>query len=174
MDETPMNGQRGLTLVETVVVLGIFMVLLGAVTSVFMAVTRGQQSAFAQATLLSDTQTFLELLEREVRTGFGNTFSGSGSTFAFKNQEGLDVTYGLDSQGTRIQRNGIDITGAALEIRSLDFSVVTPGTDPGPPAILTGEQGRVTVRMRACPRGIDDERCLVVQTTLTARQYGPI
>lgn len=183
MDEVPMTAQgvgsgdprqSGLTLIEIVIAVGIFTLLVGTVAGVFATFARGQRSGLEQATLLGDAQTFLELLEREVRTGYGNTFSGSGSTFAFKNQEGLPVTYGLDSTGTRIQRNGVAVTSAAFEVRSLDFSVTASGVDPGPPSLLTGQQGRVTVRVHVCPRGITDDRCLITQATLTSRQYAPI
>lgn len=178
--------QLGLTLVEIVVAMGIFVLLIGGGTSLFVLLLRSQRSDLGQTTLLGSTQTFLELLEREVRTGFGNTFRCSssdpinsaltcdGSSFTFTNQENEEVTY--TRSGTAIARNGDPVSGTGVEVRELTFHALQSGVDQGAAGqvpILTVRQGRVTVRLRACPAGADDERCLAVQTTLTARQYGP-
>jgi len=175
------DRRNGFTFLETLIAVTIFLILIGAVAGIFTTFTRQQRRGFTQTTLLGGVQNAVEVLEREVRTGFSNTFSGSGSNFSFKNQNGILISYQLS--GTRITRRAIPpdvtlpITSSAVDIRSLEFTVRTPGMDPGiAPQVpmLTGEQGRVTVRMRVCPKSIDDDRqCLQLQTTLTSRQYAP-
>lgn len=168
----PPHTSSGFTLIEALVAVSMFLILLGAVMGIFTTFTRQQRSGIAQATLLGEAQSAVEVLEREVRTGFSNTFTGSGSTFRMRNQNNDCATYALSSD--RITRQDIPITSSAVEVRSLEFTVVRPSVDPGTPPqvpILTGEQGRVTVRMRVCPKGINDNRCLQLQTTLTSRQY---
>lgn len=186
-----MSGQRGFTLIELVVAVSIFALLVGTVAGVFTGVVRSQRSSIAQAELLGEAQTFLELLEREVRTGFGSSFGqGTESEFYFKNQEGWCVKYFRDSPAgalPQIRRaesrvagcspsslsGGVNVSAPDVSIDALEFVVTTAGVDPSS-GLLTGEQGRVTVRVRACPRGVTDERCLSTQTTLTSRQYGPL
>lgn len=188
--------QAGYTLIEILTAAGIFVVLLGVVSGIFITFLRGQRSTLAQSALIGDVQTFLELLEREVRTGYGNTFRCAASdptssgltcvsdTFVFTNQESNEVTYRRNATDRSIEREaggvGVRLTTPAVEITTLEFTVTQTNVDPGdqtvvPPErpILTGQQGRVTVRIRVCPPGIDDGRCFVTQTTLTSRQYGP-
>ena len=168
----PDPSSSGFTLIEAGVAVSMFVILLGAIMGIFTTFTRQQRSGIAQATLLGEAQSAVELLEREVRTGFSDTFRSSGpANFSFVNQEGNPITYQRD--GTRITRQGVPITSSVVEVRSLEFVVLAASVDPGVPRILTTQQGRVTVRMRICPKGIDDNRCLPLQTTLTSRQYAP-
>lgn len=187
------RGPRdGFTLLELVVAATIFLVLLSVIGGMFATLVRGQRSRLGQTTLLGDVQTFLELLEREVRTGYGNTFrcaasnptssvlECAGPSLVFTNQERTEVTYALN--GTAIERREgagapYAITGRTVEVRHLLFSVAQSGSDPGTPPqfpVLTERQGRVTIRIRVCPRGVGDMRCMVMQTSLTSRQYGPV
>lgn len=179
MAPVPITRQAGLSLIEIVVAVGIFALLIGTATGIFVTITRAQRSATGQAALLGDAQTFLELLEREVRTGYGSTFRCAaacpGASFVFTNQEGEEVTFDLFENA--IRRNGVALTARGVVVRDLEFVVTQSGVDVGSPPdqpLLVGEQGRVTVRVRACPPGVDDDRCLVTQTTLAARQYGPL
>lgn len=183
----------GFTLIELVVAATIFLVLLGVIGGMFATFVRGQRIRLGQTTLLGDVQTFLELLEREVRTGYGNTFrcaasdptsavlECAGPSLVFTNQERKEVSYALNVTAIERGEEGVSapyaITGRGLEVRDLRFSVAQSGSDRGTPPqfpILTKQQGRVTIRLRVCPRGVDDGRCIVMQTSLTSRQYGSV
>ncbi len=174
------HGGAGFTLIELVVAVGVFVLLVGGTTGAFVRLTQSQRVDRAQILLLTDLQNFLETLEREIRTGFGNTFSGGGATLSLTNQNRESVTYAR--VGTAITRTGdrsARITSERTEIRDLDFAVrpaaccETTGT---PPLLTT--QGLVTVRLRACPNTggapAPDTRCLILQTTLTSRQHVPL
>lgn len=175
------RSSAGFTFVEALVSVAIFLVLIGTVAGIFATFSRQQKRGITQATLLGEAQAAVEILEREVRTGFSNTFSGSGSTFSFRNQNNVFITYALAN--ARLVRRVVPpdailpVTPLTVDVQSLDFTVRTPTVDLGAASqvpILTGEQGRVTVRMRLCPKGIDDDqRCLQLQTTLTSRQHAP-
>lgn len=178
----PRASSSGFTFLEILIASGMFVLLLGAVLSVFTLFTRQQRIGLTAGALVGEAETFLEVLEREVRTAFGTTFSNpsGASSVRMRNQNGQEVTYRLDASGLRIIRDvggsAEFVTGDQVDVRELTFSVTTPTVDVGTPPqvpILTGQQGRVTVGTRLCPRGVDDARCLVLQTTLTARQYAP-
>lgn len=174
---------EGFTFIEVLVATSAFLLLFGAVSGVFTAFTRQQRAGLGTATLLSEFQNVFETLEREARTGYGNTFATpSGATaFRFKNQNVQEVTYRHDAAGKRIVREvsgGTSqvLTSRAVEVLSLAFLVTAPVVDTGVAPqipILTGAQGRVTVSTRLCPAGGESPRCLTVQTTLTSRQYVP-
>jgi type II secretory pathway pseudopilin PulG len=192
----------GFTLIELVVATGVFALLIGTVAGVFVSLTRHQRSGLAQTTILGDAETFLELLEREVRTGYGNTFTvPTIDSFQFKNQDQEQITYCLgnldlgctagSTQIIRIGPTGTErLTSPAVDVRLLEYTaVLATRNDNGtaddltddflggftPESDLQNLQGRVTVRIRACPRGVtNDAQCIFVQTTLTSRQYGPL
>lgn len=199
----PHSSSWGFTLIELVVAVGVFSLLIGTVAGVFVSLTRGQRAGLAQTTILGDAETFLELLEREVRTGYGNTFTTpTADEFQFQNQDQEQITYCLgnldlgctagSTQIIRIGPTGTDrdqLTSRSVDIRFLEYAAVpaTPNdngtagdaTDDFLGGFTDGDprnrQGRVTVRIRACPRGVtDDARCIFVQTTLTSRQYAPL
>lgn len=199
--QDPHGSSRGFTLIELVVAVGVFALLVGTVAGVFVSLTRGQRSGLAQSTILGDAETFLELLEREVRTGYGNTFTApTTDSFQFQNQDQEQITYclgntvaGCTAGSTQIIRIGPtstdQLTSRSVDIRFLEYTAVpaTPNdhgtagdaTDDFLGGFADGDpgnrQGRVTVRIRACPRGVtDDARCIFVQTTLTSRQYAPL
>ncbi len=184
---------RGYTFVELVVAVGIFTLLLTGVASIFGTVVRSQRSSLSQTTMVGEVERFFEILEREVRTGYGTSFrcsSGppiassppcSGPTFYLTNQNTQEMVYSVTAagdlqRGPREPNQGppVNVTSPEVQVRDLRFSVTqsswTGGSSPGEDPILAGNQGRVTVNIRVCPRNVDDERCLVAQTTLTSRQ----
>lgn len=179
------RGSAGFTLIEAVVAVSMFLILLGAVMSVFTTFTRQQRYGITQATLLGEAQNALETLDREVRTGFGNTFScaasqepGSGRCDSIeylflKNQNGEDVVYRYDRSQQRLFRNGEPVMGANIAVTDFALNVARSAVGGSPP-ILLWPQGLVVVHMKVCPKRITDEsRCIFLQTTLTSRQYAP-
>lgn len=183
--------EAGATLLELVVAASLFALVVGSAAGIFVTFTRGERSQTGRVVLLGDIQTFLELLEREVRTGYANTFRcevgplpGTGGdpcaddVFIFNNQQQDEITYRHDAANASITRQegagaAAQITSRAVAVRDLEFTVQQSRVDAGPPPILKDEMGRVIVRLRACPPAVDDERCIHVQTTLTSRQYAP-
>lgn len=189
---------RGFTLVETLVVVSLFVVLLGSLGGIYLTFVRQHRGQAAAASLQQDLQNFFEVLDREVRTGFGTTFVtlAGDQEFALKNQNTECVKYGLGTgaDAGRLVRvvsptagcdptvlslsSGDPLTARATEVRALYFrhvtvpTVDTRGTADPADDILVGQQGRVTVSLRACPRGRPDTDCIDVQTTITSRQHG--
>lgn len=178
-----LGSEKGFTFLEILIATSAFLLLMGAVVGVFAAFTGQQRSGNETTTLVSEIHNVLETLEREARTGFGNTFATPDGlpSFRFRNQNGQEVTYRHDAAQKRIVRGvagGVSqaLTSRAVQVTALEFRVTAPAVDRGTPPqgpILTGAQGRVTVNARLCPVGDESARCLTVQTTLTSRQYVP-
>ncbi|MDP3685347.1 MAG: type II secretion system protein [bacterium] len=178
-----MKRESGFTLIEVVVATSMFLILIGTVMGIFTTFTRQQRFGIAKATLLGEAQNVIETLEREIRTGFGDTFdcipplippqrTCAENGLTLKNQKGAQVVYQYD--GSRITRDGVALTGTAVEIRKFKAYVRRAGIHQDSTPSVLSEQGRVTIHMKVCPKGIDDDRrCLLLQTTLTSRQYQP-
>lgn len=195
---TSLRTQGGFTLIEQVVVGSLFVVLVGILGGVYTAFVRQHRNQLSAQVIQSDLSVFFEVLDREVRTGFGSSFrvNADGTEFALRNQNGKCVKYGRDEG--RVWRVQIDppctvddvladtdvTSGEPLTSQSTEFtrflftSVRTPVVDDGGTGdaaddFLTGAQGRVTVSLQACLRQPPNEHCVDVQTTITSRQYGP-
>lgn len=190
--------RHGFTLVELLVVTSLFVVLTGSLGGIYSAFVRQHRGQRAGIALQQDLQNFFEVLDREVRTGFGTTFGvrAGGTRFILKNQSTVCVKYGLGlgANAGRLIRatssaagcipasvllaSGEPLTSRSTELRLLSFgfeqapAVDDNGTPDPADDLLTGQQGRVTVSLRACPRGRPDAECLDVQTTMTSRQHG--
>lgn len=183
------TGQRGYTFIEALVTTSVFVLLLGTVVGLLTTFGRQHRLGTAKATLVGETQNVLDQLEREVRTGSGSTFwcdsglpgpaanSCTGDALFLVNQNGVNIRYVYDMNAKRLWRELVPVTTPAVEVRQGSFTVTKAGVDPGTPPqapMLTGQQGRVTVRLQLCPPKEPDERhCLFVQTTLTSRQHAP-
>lgn len=181
----------GFTLVESLIAVSIFVILLGGLGGVYTTFSRTHRELRAQQRLQQDLQSFFEVLDREVRTGFGTTFAGGGTTFSLQNQNLQCVTYTLDQgrlyraadtgAGCTVPGTPQPLTSRSTEILRLAFSAIkTPGVDNNGTLadtgddLLKGQQGRVTVSLKACPKSrSSDTECIVIQTTITSRQYGP-
>lgn len=184
----------GFTLMEMVIVSGLFIALLGILGGIFTQFTQNYRRQMRRLEIQQDVMNFVETMDREVRTGFGATFadSASGTVFFLKNQNTDCVKYGPGSganagrlvrawggpgcmEATVDLATGDPLTSRRTDVRDLTFSYVkVPTVDYGAAGaeddLLTGEQGRVTLHMRVCPKDAPDTECLKIQTTMTSRQ----
>lgn len=188
-------ARRGFTLIEMVVVCALFIAILGILGGIFTQFTQNHRRQMRRLEVQQEVMNFLETMDREVRTGFGTTFADavSGTVLYLKNQNTDCVKYGLGSGANagRILRaqggagcteasvelaSGERVTSRRTDVRRLSFAYVKkPAVDDnGTPVttddLLTGEQGRVTVSMRVCPKDAPNTECLDIETTITSRQ----
>lgn len=106
---------KGFTLVEVIVAAGIFFILLMVITGVYTRFTFIQRREIGEQLLQEEVRFSLELVEREIRNGWGSTFNVVGpaprpeSQLLFRNQNGQCVSYRLqDSALERAQRRWED------------------------------------------------------------------
>jgi len=169
------NKQKGFTLLEVVVASAIFGVLIVLISGIFVSMVKGNRERLGQQVLQQDIQNFFETLDREARTGFGDTFTASSSdTLEFKNQALEEVTYTLDSAGGVgiVKRSGTELTSSKTDVRELAFYADAATADGD---ILT-KLGMITVSLYACPAATpsgEDSGCIRFQTTVTSRQSKP-
>lgn len=185
----------GLTLIEIVVAIGVFVMLLALVGGTYLTMVRIQGEQFQVQHVIGDIDNFFDILDREIRTGYGNTFEEQGGVLELVNQHGDCVEYKLAGGG--IQRTQFEdwnsvarscsgsitsttsITSRRTNIEELSFVPVqeTSVETVDNQEVTWGRQGRVTVFVGACPEDLDvtswrdDGRCVATQTTVTSRQF---
>lgn len=183
------RDSKGFTLIEIVVALGIFSVIMIISLGTFTNFIINQRRAIAEQELQEDMRLMLELMNREIRTGFGNTFDlvgGDDATLAFRNEDRNCVFYGLS--GTRLVRSQATVAAAdschldALYHNDTKIPINDPATElvkvkfivqPAIPS-ATGDtltkQGFVTILLRARQANATD---LNIQSSVSSRQIRP-
>lgn len=207
---------KGFTLFELLVAASVFIVLVGLAGGIFSFYVQKNRDQQATQRVQQDLQNFVEVIDREIRTGYGHTFSTHGvltgsNILSLVNQRGKCAGYMINSGSdpaviTRFEYPQIPnvpgrdadsdrcdnptaitswsnegfLTSAKTNIVRLFFdvkksSVKDNGTaDDYSDDYLSGDQGRVTVFVKACPAGtVSGETCIDYQTTVTSRQLIP-
>lgn len=182
-----MVNQRGFSLVEIVVATGIVGMIAIIATGIFTRFIVIQRYNIAQQAVQEDVRFALELMSREVRTGYGSTLAltnGEGQGVSLRNQNGLCVQYRLNQDTSQIERTeaslpGTDcaagdfapsslapITSTSTIFRTVRFDIVRTEEDADG---LPDKQGMVTVIIDAASRRVPDIT-LSLQSTVTSRQ----
>lgn len=160
---TNSRKNKGFTLIEMIVALGVFSMVIAAATNLFTAGLKGQRKSLTLQYLQNDTRYILELLSKEIRMSHIETDSMEDILHitAFKLSGSEDVVYSL-SDG-KIFRNGESLTSNHVNISRFKFYIYEKSKSP----VL------VTVIMDAEGIGTDIEQQTVInfQTTISTRDY---
>lgn len=184
LNDLSSNTGRGFTLIEIVVAMGIFSILLLIMLGIFSRSTFIQRRDIAEQKLQEDIRFALELLSREARTGYGNTFTtaiGDSSSVYFANQNSVCVNYRKTSE-TLERAEATTATfpadctqasyGTYLPLLSKDVHV-TALTFIAQPSDVDSDfqlsQGFITVNMEAQATGKTDVP-IALQNTTASRQ----
>ncbi|MDO8512717.1 MAG: prepilin-type N-terminal cleavage/methylation domain-containing protein [bacterium] len=191
----------GFSLIELMVAGSIFILVLGFVGGIFsMFVSRQKQQVDTQL-LQQEVQNFLEVIERDVRTAYGEKFNdpnaSSNQSISFMNQEQkftLPVSERVEHQYSlktdmvenwigRVYYNDgsgslsmpIPITSDKINVTNLEFKWNKGkfATDSSGNHYLTGVPLRLTIALEVCRRD-DLTSCLQTQATIASRQTKPI
>jgi prepilin-type N-terminal cleavage/methylation domain-containing protein len=168
---------KGFTLLELLVSIGIFSVMLVIISGVFTNFAKNQRRQVGEQALQEDLRVALELFDKEARTGYGDTYAVSGSSsevITFKNQNGTCVQYALSitNQMTRTECSGggttEPLTDPSTVVSGLKFIAYPAHVASG---ALTS-QGYVTIVLSAHAKDSPDAQ-VNIQSSVTSRQYQP-
>lgn len=186
------SPKNGFTLLEMVFAMGIFVLLLLVITAVYGRFVSAQRLGISQQEMQEDVRLILQLINREARTAYGNTYEETNSPpgIAFRNQEGQCVHYKFEAADNSIMRaeaSGAAPPGAAPPscrdtsvviyaqyrrlndkqntiIEQLKFSAIKADAD------LQVRQGLTTVYLSVHPAA-DPTQTMHLQSTVTSRQF---
>lgn len=190
------NEQRGFTLIELVVVLGIFLVAMTAATSIFVSAHKASQRTIALTRTSGDARWVMEKMVDDIRLATVDYASlnldseGKTSQLFLRTNEGNTIGYGMPGDTDRAALCGgsagcvvvfpensavpTRITGNTTRVRRLDF-YVWPAKDP---FVLASDgralgQPRVTIVMDIETIGgkKEEQSHLSLQTTVSTRVY---
>lgn len=190
----------GFTLIEMIVAVGIFVIILQIVAGAYGRFVSIEREGIGQQEMQEDIRLFLQLFNREARTGFGNTFQPVivPKGLVFRNQENSCVLY-YAAQGRifRTDTEGLNpavapdancadqdlyrgvhrqlTDGKNTVVENLTFEAVSaqPTSQPNVPAQgpLT-QQGFIVVNITVRPNSPHAE-VMRVQSAITSRQFIP-
>jgi len=173
----------GFTLVEMLVALMIFVIVLAITGGVYTTFVQKQRDQLGQQNVQQDVLNFFDMLEREIRTSYGETFPDASNTslnsLSFNNQNGDTgrVTYSKNANN-QIERSedggpGLVVTSNRTYVKDLKFLVPSKSILSDDGTYLTGMPTRVTVLVNACVDK-DNVSCFSTQTSLSVRQFKPM
>ena len=158
------NKEKGLTLIELIVAIGIFGLVVSMVFGIFSLAIVSQRRIIALRNVEDSIRFTIESMAREVRTG--KNFSGGVGLLSFTNAKGESVIYHLNNGIVEKSSDGganySAVTGSETTVNYLNFYLM--GQAPG-----DGLQPRVTITMGAASRVGNQSADLRVQTTISER-----
>jgi len=158
------NKEKGLTLIEVIVAMGIFGLVINMVFVVFSLAVVNQRRIIALRNVEDNVRFTIESMAREIRTG--DNFSSGVGSLSFTNAKSEDVIYRLNSGIVEKSSDGgvnySAVTGSETNINYLNFYLM--GQAAG-----DGLQPRVTVTMEATSQVGNQSADLKIQTTISER-----
>lgn len=157
---------KGFTLLEMIVSIGLFLTVLFATTSAFLAIVNADRASRSARMTMDNLNVALEDMVRLLKTGVGYTVTG-GNTINFIDQDGRSVRYALEGKTiTRKINSEAPLPAIAdnINITNLQFLVngITPG-DLEQPSVLIQIAGEMASGKNLAP--------FTMQTMVTQRAY---
>lgn len=176
------KNQKGVTLLELIVAVGIFSVVILAATGIFKSALEGQRSAIAAQNLQESMRYAMEVMSKEMRmaqkdvggadqcpdvaNGKVYDISAGSDRLDFRNYNDQCVSYNLAGTRLQIDRDGTSafITPDEISVSNLQFVIVDNVSD---------KQSRVTMKMNiemATGKDMHKQK-MTIQTSVSARYY---
>lgn len=183
LKQTKLN--KGFTMIEMVVSVGIFFTVIGMVSGIFLSTLRGQARTLAFQELLDQTGYTIEYMGRSIRMAvratdnscitdgfnFEKTNTGGGGGIKFIDHQGNCIEFYLDSSTHQLKKK--KNSDAPLDLTSINLEVISFGIGPNSSwGEMSGEQPRVTMFLEA--KGVKATRpeyqpMIKIQTTISQR-----
>lgn len=158
------NKERGLTMIELIVAVGIFGLVIGMTVSIFVLALASQRRIIALRNTEDNVRFAIEAMAREIKTG--KNFNGGGSSVSFTNAKGEAVIYRLNSNVVEKSSDGgvnySAVTGTETTVNYLNFYLMGS-------AIGDGLEPRITVTIGVTSSVGNQTANLKIQTTLSER-----
>jgi prepilin-type N-terminal cleavage/methylation domain-containing protein len=174
-----MTKQRGYTLVELIVAVGLFALVMLLASGAYIMMISLNRQVQGIAIGINNLSFALETMTRDIRTGTlyncgvaGGDCTSGGTSFSFTNSGGIPVKY--DLAGTTLQRTASGIASGLTDPLSVSISKLTfyvTGTGKPASAVPDFEQPRVTIIVTGTVAGASGKppQAFTVETGATMR-----
>lgn len=159
-----LKSERGLTLIELIVAIGIFGLVVTMAVNIFVIALASQRRIIALRNVEDNIRFTIEAMAREIKTG--KNFSGGGNSVSFTNAKGEAIVYRLNNNAVEKSSDGgvnySAVTGAEATVNYLNFYLMgqAAGDDLEP---------RVTIIIGVTSIVGNQTANLKVQTTISER-----
>ena len=165
---TPLNNRSanstGFTLVEVLVSTGLFIMIIVAISQIYIAVLRSEQTAYALLNSENNIRDNLELMARSIRMGKNFTLSGNGKELSFIYYSGgnwQNVEYRFNEMTRNLDKNSLPLFDSSIiEITDGRFYVKGSGAN---------SQKTIVIVLEATTTVKQQEYAFNVQTSVTPR-----
>ena len=162
--------EKGYTLIELMVSIGIFSIVVAMTSAMFMTSLKGQEKSYTSQNVADSARYAMEMMSREIRMGTG--FSSNGAYLQFTStmphRDGQTVKFWLDAGSGQIMFDD-DIAALPLEaaITSLNVKVSSLSF-----LLDSVDHERITIVMRVESVGTkeDVKTTMDLQTTISPRR----
>ncbi|PJB99302.1 MAG: hypothetical protein CO077_02455 [Candidatus Nealsonbacteria bacterium CG_4_9_14_0_8_um_filter_35_12] len=158
------NNENGLTMIELIVAVGIFGLVIGMATGIFVLALLSQRRIIALRNVEDNVRFTMEAIAREIKTG--KNFSGGGSSVFFTNAKGEATGYRLNNNVIEKSSDGgvnySAVTGAEATVNYLNFYLMGQ-------AVGDGLEPRITITIGVTSIIGNQTANLKVQTTISER-----
>lgn len=158
------NKERGLTMIELIVAVGIFSLVIGMTVGIFVLAISTQRRITALKNVNDNIRFTVESMGREIKTG--KNFSSSAGLLSFTNANNEAVVYRLNTNVVEKSSDGginySAVTGPEVTINYLNFYLM--GQSAG-----DGLEPRITITIGATSKVGNQSANLKVQTTISER-----
>lgn len=160
----PNNKEKGLTLIELIVAVGIFGLVVNIIFGVFSLAIVSQRRIIALKNVEDNIRFAVESMAREIRTG--KNFTGSANLLSFTNANGEAIFYRLNGGVVEKSSDGgvnySAVTSSETTINYLNFYLAGQLADDD-------LQPRVTITIGATSQIGNQSANLKAQTTISGR-----
>lgn len=179
-------GQRGVTLVEMLVAMTLFVFVMFSILDIFKMMLVTQRRVVSNKLAQDTIRYTMEVISKEVRNAqkvaagdcadmaAGQLYAGGGNVLYFKNQDDICVRYSITNGVFSVVRYPIGTGIPAIPPVPLTSSdIVVTGLSFTVQDIAAAQQGRVTILINYQTNIpiVSERRSYKIQTTLTARYY---
>lgn len=166
------NHDKGFTLIELMVAVGVFAVAITASSGLFITSLRGQQRTYVVQNLADNARYAMETMVKEMRMGSG--FSGAtcaGGSCSFishmMHRDGKNIRFRRDAGTNKILfddgTSELPITSANIEVTRLDFDLIGGGS------ATTHERVVIVMQARVAGNSPYASADITLQTTVSPR-----
>lgn len=172
------NSRRGFTLVEILVVIGIFGILLVSGTDFFIQIVRNSNQATMKNEVRQNANKVLQEVTAEIRKSTGATFNAGTLTISYP--DGSQASYTVNASGAVLKtRGGVTTTLTSTKVAFFDCpltcgSCTTSGFSVSPASITPSSPATIRVVVQQNPaRFTTTDFCARFEATdsATPRQY---